>query len=231
MNKSIAPSGYLIEDPEISHTVPDRPRHEPMDIGPLRRRATRRRWRLASLLLVVLLPTALACGYLYRYAADQYVTEFRFSVRHEAPLRMDSTVGSPLTASLGGGVPPLAMITDSQIVIQYLKSRQVIDDMITSGVDLDAIYARADTDFLAHLRPHGSIEERQRYWQRMVDPFFDMTTGIVSVQVRAFSPSDAQIVLRRRFDWPRNWSTTCRAEPMMTCWLTRPGRSGTVRQN
>jgi capsular polysaccharide transport system permease protein len=101
---------------------------------------------------------------------------------------------SSLAASIGGGVSPLAVITYSQVVIQYLKSRQVIDDIIASGVDLDAIYARADNDFLAHLRPHGSAEERQRYWRRMVDPFFDMTTGIVSVEVRAFTPVDAQLV-------------------------------------
>jgi capsular polysaccharide transport system permease protein len=163
------------------------------DAGPLRRRVLRRRWRLASLALAVLLPTAMAGAYLYCYASDQFVTEFRFSVRHEAPLRMDGTASASLTASPGtGGVSPLAVITDSQIVIQYLKSRQVIDDIVAAGVDLDAIYA--DADVLAQLRPGGSVEERQRYWKRMVDPFFDMTTGIVSVEVRAFTPADAQLV-------------------------------------
>jgi capsular polysaccharide transport system permease protein len=195
MNKSIAPSGYRPDEPDAKQTVASVPGGLLMDAAPLLyRRDKRRRWRAASLLIAVLLPTALVGGYLYRYAADQYVTEFRFSVRHAAPLRMDATVASPLTASLGGGVSPLAVITDSQVVIQYLKSRQVIDDIIASGVDLDAIYARADNDFLAHLRPHAPVEERQRYWRLMVDPFFDMTTGIVSVQVRAFNPADAQLV-------------------------------------
>ena len=165
------------------------------DTGPLHRQLVRRRWRLASLVGAVLLPTLAAGGYLYGFAADQYVTEFRFSVRHEAPLRMDGTGSAAMTASMGtSAVSPLAVITDSQIVIQYLKSRQVIDDIVAAGVDLDAIYARNDTDILAHLSPRGSVEERQRYWKRMVDPFFDMTTGIVSVEVRAFSPADAQLV-------------------------------------
>jgi capsular polysaccharide transport system permease protein len=195
MNKSIAPSGYRLHDPEVNQTIPGLPADVPRDeTSPLRRRARRRRWRTASLLAAVLLPTALAGAYLYGFAADQYVTEFRFSVRHEAPLRMDTATASPLAASLGGGVGPLAVITDSQIVIQYLKSRQAIDDIIASGVDLDAIYARADTDFLAHLQPRGSVEERLRYWRQTVDPFFDMTTGIVSVQVRAFRPADAELV-------------------------------------
>jgi len=165
------------------------------DLGPLQRLARRRRWRLVSLLIGVLLPTALAGVYLYCCASNQYVTEFRFSVRHEAPLKMDASAANvAMTASPGGGVSPMAVITDSQIVVQYLKSRQVIDDMVAAGVDLDAIYAGAGADFWAHLDPHSSVEQRQRYWRRMVDPFFDMTTGIVSVEVRAFSPADARLV-------------------------------------
>ena len=53
---------------------------------------------MASLVMAVALPTALAGAYLYGYADDQYVTEFRFSVRHEAPLRMDGTANSAMTA-------------------------------------------------------------------------------------------------------------------------------------
>jgi capsular polysaccharide transport system permease protein len=192
MNTSIASSGYHLDTTERA-TPAAVPRDIRLQVGPLRSRGKRRRWRMASLLLAVALPTALAGAYLYRYADDQYVTEFRFSVRHEAPLRMDGTANAAMTMPLGGA-SPLTTMTDSQIVIQYLKSRQVVDDIIASGVDLDAIYARSDKDFLAHLRPHGSVEERQQYWLRMVDPFFDMTTGIVSVSVRAFSPADAQIV-------------------------------------
>jgi capsular polysaccharide transport system permease protein len=190
MNKSIAPASYQLDTTRATPVVPHDARPQ---LGPVRHRGKRRRWRLISLLLAVVIPTALAGAYLYRYADDQYVTEFRFSVRHEAPLRMDPAANT-MAATLGGGSTPLAVITDSQIVIQYLKSRQVIDDMIAAGVDLDAIYAKSDKDFLAHLQPNDSVEARERYWRRMVDPFFDMTTGIVSVEVRAFTPADAQRV-------------------------------------
>ncbi|MDR3532634.1 MAG: hypothetical protein P4L90_19040, partial [Rhodopila sp.] len=167
-----------------------------IDVVSLGRRGQRRYWRLVSMLATIVLPAALIAAYLYGYAADQYVTEFRFNIRHQAPLRMDASAGPPNAASLAGGVNgvPLAVITDSQIVVQYLKSRQIIDDMIAAGVDLDAIYAGSDHDFLAHLRSGASVEERQRYWRRMVDPFFDLSTGIVSVEVRAFRPADAQLV-------------------------------------
>jgi hypothetical protein len=153
----------------------------PIQIGPLPKRTSRRRWRLASLLLAVAIPTAVVGGYLHGYASDQYVTQFRLSIRHQAPLRVDPTGGSAPGESLadaGGSSAMLEMVNDSQIVTQYLKSRQIIDDMAAAGVGLPAIYARGDADWLARMRPNASAEERQRYWQRMVDPFFDQTTGI-----------------------------------------------------
>lgn len=167
----------------------------PMSLG-LRPRTAR---RLVSLLAAVLLPLLAVGGYLWGCADDQYVTEFRFSVRHQAPLRMEAMTASSMGGSLGA-VTPLAIINDSQIVIQYLKSRQIIDDIAATGVDLDAIYGGGERDFLAHLRPGAAAEERLRYWRRMVDPFFDMTTGIVSVEVRAFHPEDARLIASRTLE-------------------------------
>ncbi|HBK06752.1 MAG TPA: hypothetical protein DDZ81_12920 [Acetobacteraceae bacterium] len=153
--------------------------------------------RLISLLAAILLPLLVVGAYLYGFADDQYITEFRFSVRHQAPLRMEAMTASSMAGPLSGGGTALAVINDSQIVIQYLKSRQIIDDIAATGIDLDAIYGAGDKDFLAHLRQGAAAEERLRYWRRMVDPFFDMTTGIVSVEVRAFRPEDAQLVASR----------------------------------
>lgn len=164
-------------------------------LGPLQALGRRRGRRWRSLLLTVLAPTAAMAGYLYCCAADQYVTEFRFSVRHQTPMHMDTGQASALSAPLNGGsAGMLSVVNDSQIVIQYLKSRQVVEDAAAAGIDLDAIYAARDNDFLAHLSPGAGLEERLRYWRRMVDPFFDMTTGIVSVEVRAFRPEDARRV-------------------------------------
>jgi capsular polysaccharide transport system permease protein len=180
-----------------SQTRPTQGHAGPGHTGPVRKRNRRRRWRLASLLLAVTLPTAVVGGYLYGYASDQYVTQFRVSVRHQLPLRIDpagSAAPGDSLAGAGGSSAMLEMINDSQIVVQYLKSRQIVDDLAAAGVDLAAIYARNDADWLARMRPNASAEQQQLYWQRMVDPFFDQTTGIISVQVRAFSPADAQLV-------------------------------------
>lgn len=148
-------------------------------------------WRMISYLLVSAVPTAVAGAYLYGFASDQYVSEFRFTVRQTHPPRLDNS--SSLGASVGGGNPLVTAVLDSEIVVQYLQSRQILDD-IRNSVDLDAVYARPEADWMARLDPAAPMETRLRYWRRMVDPFFDMSTGLVTVKVRAFSREDAAAV-------------------------------------
>lgn len=153
-------------------------------------RTRRRIGRKASLLLAVVLPTVVAGSYLYGFATDQYVSEFRFSVRQQHAFRGDS---ASLASALGGGNPLMAVIGDSQIVVGYLESQQILSD-IASKVDIKAVYARDDVDWLARMSADASAERQLRYWKTVVDPFFDMTSGIVTVKVRAFSPNDAKKV-------------------------------------
>ena len=154
--------------------------------APVRRRR-RRGSRLLSLLLVVAVPVGAVSVYLWGFATDQYVSEFRFAVRQQHPLRIEP---GGMSSALSGGNPLLAVIADSEVVLQYLGSRQIVDD-ISDTVNLDRIYAQAEADWWARLEPGTSSERRLRYWKRMVDPFFDLTTGVVSVTVRAFHPEDA----------------------------------------
>src|SRR6185437_6871221 len=46
-------------------------------------------------------------------------------------------------------------------------------------------------DFWARLNPEIPLEKLVNYWQGMVDPEFDVSTGIASVTVRAFTPQDS----------------------------------------
>ena len=147
-----------------------------------------RPWRLISFILIVLLPVLLGAVYLYGFASDQYVSEFRFRLRHAQTLRMDP---SSALAGLTGAAAPLQAMTDSEIVVQYLQSRQVLDDLATL-VPIDALFARPDADWWARMDAADPIETKLRYWQYMVDPFFDMATGIVTVRVRAFDRAQAQ---------------------------------------
>jgi capsular polysaccharide transport system permease protein len=164
-----------------------------MDVGPAHlppnaHAPTRRRRlspRLLSFAAVALLPTALAALYLFGFAADQYVSEFHFSVRQNQPTPIET--GS-LAQSLTGGTSLLAAAIDSEIVVEYLKSHQLLDDLHPL-VNFDAIYATQQADWLTRLDPAASNEAKLRYWRRMIDPYFDLSSGLISVRVRSFTPA------------------------------------------
>jgi capsular polysaccharide transport system permease protein len=152
------------------------------------------RRRRRSTLWLAALPALAAAIWLHGWAADQYISEFRFTVRQQQPPRSEAA-GS----ALAGGNPMLATIVDSEVVVQYLRSRQVLDD-IAPRLDLDAIYARPEADWWARLREGAPAEERLRHWRRMVEPQFDLTNGIVTVRVHAFTPAEAQAVAATALD-------------------------------
>jgi len=148
--------------------------------------ARRRRFpvRLLSFVVVVLVPVALATVYYFVIAADQYVAEFRFALRTVEPVRAE------IGGILQGSVAPSPIGVDSYAVVQYLGSRDVIDDL-GKTLDLREMFSRPEADWLARLELPVSIEELVRYWKRQVDAFYDITNGTIVVRARAFRPDDA----------------------------------------
>jgi capsular polysaccharide transport system permease protein len=153
--------------------------------------ARRSNWRAITFVLAVLLPSAITAVYLYDVASDQYVSEFRFRVRHAQTSTMEPA--SALGGLAGGATAALQGMIDSEIVVQYLQSRQVLDDL-QPLISIEHVYARPEVDWLARLLPNAPVEDRLRYWRGVVDPFFDMATGIITVKVRAFDRNEAQQV-------------------------------------
>jgi capsular polysaccharide transport system permease protein len=139
---------------------------------------------LSSFLIVVALPVALAAVYLFFAAADQYVAEFRFALRSAEPEPRD-----PMAFFLESPTPSLTLL-NSFIVVQYLASREVVDDL-SSTLDLRAMFSRPEADWLARLDLPVSIEELVKYWKRQVHAFFDVTNGTIVVKARAFTRQDA----------------------------------------
>jgi capsular polysaccharide transport system permease protein len=146
----------------------------------------RRRWSLGwfSFIIVVALPVVIAGAYYYLVAADQYVAEFRFALRSAEPQRhdpvlffQDSVASSPIGL-------------DSYVVVQYLASRAIVDDL-SRTLELREMFAHPEADWLARLDLPVSIEEMVRYWKGQVDAFFDVANGTIVVRARAFTPQDA----------------------------------------
>ena len=140
--------------------------------------------RALSFLIVVVLPIVVAGVYYLAIAADQYVAEFRMSLR---------TVDAPRVEPLllfGGDVAHSSAATESQIVTQYIASRAIVDEL-DPALDLRRLFSAPGADWWARLRLPASIEELVRYWNRQVDPFYDTAAGTIVVRVRAFSPEDS----------------------------------------
>ena len=101
--------------------------------------------RMLSFAAVVLLPIALAASYLFVIAADQYVAEFRFSLNTADAPRLD-----PLSL-LTGNTSRSPAALESQIVVQYLTSRAIVDELGTT-LDLRRIFSPPQADWWARLQ-------------------------------------------------------------------------------
>jgi capsular polysaccharide transport system permease protein len=152
------------------------------------RNGANRRPRLSlgslSFAVLVVLPMALAAAYYFLIAADQYVAEFRFAVRSAEPARTE------FGGLLAPGVASAPAAADSYIVVQYIRSRAMVDDLGRT-LDLRGIYSMRRADWPARLHLPASVEQLVEYWKGQVDAFFDPTNGTVMVRVSAFTRHDA----------------------------------------
>ncbi len=136
----------------------------------------------------VLLPTAATAAYEYAIASGQYVSEFRFIVRQQMP---ETTGPSSLLSGLAGGNPMLAMVEDSEVVTQYIASHQILSDL-HSRIVPDQLFSSPHIDWLSRLKPGLPPEKQLPYWRNMVQASFDLSSGVITVKARAFTPQDAQ---------------------------------------
>jgi capsular polysaccharide transport system permease protein len=145
------------------------------------------RWPLLFLILLVVVPGLAAAVYYGRIASDQYVTEIQFGVRSADAQRNDAS-------SMFQGMAAASQIgLQSNIIVQYIKSRELVD-AIDRAIGLRGMFTSPSVDRLSRLPAGAPVEELVSYWRSKVEPFFDLTTGIITVRVRAFSPQDAQAI-------------------------------------
>lgn len=162
--------------------------------GAARLRA-RHRATLISFILMVLLPVAIAAGYLYTRAVDQYTSTVGFAVRtQEAGQPVDLLGG--LTSSLAG----LSSSSDTDILYEFIRS-QALAVKIDAALNLRGHYsAPYDTDPVFAFDPGGSTEDLVDYWRAMVKVFYDSSTGLIELRVHAFDPVTARAIAQEILD-------------------------------
>lgn len=159
-----------------------------LTLPPIAKKKRKLPWTKISFLAAVAVPTILTGLYYAFIASPQYVVETQFSVRgsHESSLN---------ALGLTGIVGASAQSGDSYIVTDYIHSAQILPDIKEqTNVDIRTFYSRPSIDFMYREADAGSLDEFRSYWRDMVNVSFNSTTGNVTMQVFAFSPSDAKRV-------------------------------------
>lgn len=148
----------------------------------------RRRWTIASFFLCVLLPVAAVIYYYVEVAADRYAVETKFAIRSVSGSSPTDFLGIVSTVSTA-----TSTTTDSYIVVDFIQSRDLID-RLNERLDLVEIYNHPSADVLTRLDPEKTVEDVVTYMQRMVSVYFDSSSQIMTLEVQAFTPEDAERV-------------------------------------
>ena len=147
---------------------------------------------LISFVLCVMVPGVITGAYLYGVAVDQYASKVGFTVRRE-------DTNSPL--ELLGGLTSLSnsSSSDTDILYEFIQSQKLVSD-IDADLDLRAIWSRPAVDVVFALDPEASIEDLVHYWNRMVRISYGAGSGLIEVEVLAFTAQDATLIARTLFD-------------------------------
>jgi len=150
---------------------------------------------LISFLIVVALPIIGSSIYYGLIASNQYVSEFHFSVRSQQlvtaqPIPLSSTsVTSQAVSTLANQAAPPDMLSN-YAVIDYMSSPTAIDDL-SAKLPLRDYFTSKDADWFSRLRSDATRERFVKYWQHMVTPDYDPSTGLATVKVYTFRPEQA----------------------------------------
>jgi capsular polysaccharide transport system permease protein len=146
-------------------------------------------WRLTIGLIVV--PLALTIVYYTFFAMDRFVSSAQVVVRQE---------GSNPGAQLPGlGILLSGSNSASRQETLYLREYIVSMDMmelLEERLHWIEQYSQQRSDIFFWLSKDTPREDLLKYYQRMVSAHYDETTGLLTVEVQAFSPELAEQLVR-----------------------------------
>lgn len=178
----------LLDEPAIA--APSEPLEPVAPTASASRFRRRHFFILFSFLIMVVVPTGVTVWYLWARAVDQYVSHVGFSVRsEEQSSAIDSFLG-PLDLSSSGA-------SDADILYEFIQSQDLVA-RLDAKLDLRKIWSRADPriDPIFSYHPPGLIEDLVDHWRRKVRINYDSGTGLIELEVLAFTPQDAQTIAR-----------------------------------
>lgn len=144
---------------------------------------------LASFFVFVVAPIIVASVYWGLIASKQYLTDAKFALH-----------GSENSfAALGVSGGDEKQMQDSQVITKYILGRSIVLTL-DKAIDLRGKFSRPGVDYFSKFDPDDPIENLEKYWKKRVDASVDLMSGIISVQVRAFTPEDSLAITQKIID-------------------------------
>jgi capsular polysaccharide transport system permease protein len=193
---AIAAMGQQLNVVRPDGNLPAVPRQPVLVAPPVRAARIKPRHRVIflSFVICVLGTNLIAAWYLWERAADRFVSVAGFSVRTEDSSSAIELLGG--MAELSGSGSP-----DEDILYEFIQSQDLVKT-VDDALDLRRLWSKADPkiDPVFSYHPPGSIEDLTDYWLRMVNVYHDSSTGLIELEVQAFTPQDAQNIARFIYD-------------------------------
>ena len=148
-----------------------------------------RRWmKKRAFITALVLPTVLAFIYFLLLASPMYVSHASFAIRSaNASSSSGMDIASVFLKTSG------STGNDTYILNDYIQSLDIAQD-IDRELGIVAHYSSHDHDIISRLWSHPTQDELARYWRWAVVPKLNVDTGIISLEVKAYTPHMAQQV-------------------------------------
>lgn len=163
-------------------------RSAPVALAPIydeNRRLRALLWR--SLGLVVIAPTLALFCYLTFVATPQYESTSTFVLRGDV---LRPGIGPGSTAGVSGAIGALNRTQEGAMLARFVPSRAFVE-RLKSRIDLGVLYASEQIDWFSRLPANAPAEDIADYWNLMAHATVDPVSGVITLQVRAFSPEEA----------------------------------------
>ena len=145
---------------------------------------------VGAYLVLVILPVFVYFLYASVLETPGYVSETRITVR-SAPKKQVS-LSDASSSMLSKVVGSFASDTDrdSYIVLNYVKSADMISDL-GGRATLEGYYSKPDIDFFSRLPRGEAMEDLLKYWDSRISANVDTVSGLLTIKITAYSPEDA----------------------------------------
>ena len=146
-----------------------------------------RRWmKKRAFITALVVPTVLAFVYFLVFASPMYVSHASFAVRSaDASSSSGLDIASMFLRTSG------STGNDAYIINDYIQSLDLAQD-IDRELELVKHYSSRDHDLISRLWRNPTQDELVRYWRWAVIPQLNVDTGIISLEVKAYTPDMAQ---------------------------------------